>query len=330
MKQTTSISHTLLKTLIILTLVSPILSGCSQRTGQDENELSGTLTVSGAWALYPMMVRWGEKFGTLHPGVQFDISAGGAGKGMADVLAGAVDIGMVSREIYPEEIEQGAFWVATTMDAVVPTMNADNSNLALIQANGVTRATFQAVWLGQITTWGQVLNDSTVTEGIHVYTRSDACGAAATWAAYLGDYNQEDLQGVAVYGDPGLATAVSDDAMGIGYNNLNFAYDADTGRPVAKIQIVPIDLNENGQVDADESFYATKSDLTAAIADGRYPSPPARDLHLVTLGAPSELTNAFIEWVLTDGQAFVEETGYIRLTQQQLQAQFDKLEAGQN
>jgi phosphate transport system substrate-binding protein len=120
MKQTTSISHTLLKTLIILTLVSPILSGCSQRTGQDENELSGTLTVSGAWALYPMMVRWGEKFGTLHPGVQFDISAGGAGKGMADVLAGAVDIGMVSREIYPEEIEQGAFWVATTMDAVVP------------------------------------------------------------------------------------------------------------------------------------------------------------------------------------------------------------------
>jgi phosphate transport system substrate-binding protein len=331
MKQTTPISRILLKTLIILTLVSPILSGCSQRAaGQDENELSGTLTVSGAWALYPMMVRWGEEFGALHPDVQFDISAGGAGKGMADVLAGAVDIGMVSREIYPEEIEQGAFWVAVTMDAVVPTMNADNSNLAPIQANGVTRATFQAIWLGQIATWGQVLNDSTVTEDIHVYTRSDACGAAATWAAYLGDYKQEDLQGVAVYGDPGLATAVSDDAMGIGYNNLNFAYDADTGRPVAQLQIVPIDLNENGQVDADEDFYATKSDLTAAIADGRYPAPPARDLHLVTLDAPSELTKAFIEWVLTDGQAFVEETGYIRLTQQQLQAQFEKLEAGQN
>ncbi len=44
-----------------------------------------------------------------NPGVTFDISAGGAGKGMTDVLSSAVDIGMVSREIRPEEQEQGAF-----------------------------------------------------------------------------------------------------------------------------------------------------------------------------------------------------------------------------
>jgi phosphate transport system substrate-binding protein len=234
---------------------------------------------------------------------------------------------MVSREIYPEEIEQGAWWVAATMDAVVPTLNSDNPHLARIQAQGVTRETFAAIWMGQIKTWGEVIGDPTIEDEIHIYTRSDACGAAATWAAYLGDYKQEDLQGVAVYGDPGLATAVSEDPLAVGYNNLNFAYDADTDRPVAKIQIAPIDLDENGQVDEDEGFYATKPDLTAAIADGRYPAPPARDLHLVTLGAPDELTKTFIAWVLTDGQAFVGEVGYIQLSQEQLQTQLEKLNA---
>jgi phosphate transport system substrate-binding protein len=165
-----------------------------------------------------------------------------------------------------------------------------------------------------------------VSDEIHVYTRSDACGAAETWAAYLGDYRQEDLLGVAVYGDPGLAEAVSQDPLGIGYNNLNFAYDADTGRPVAGLEIIPLDLDGNSQVDADENFYAARSDLTTAIGDGRYPSPPARALNLVTKGQPGELALAFTRWVLTDGQAFVEETGYIPLAQTQLQAELEKLE----
>jgi phosphate transport system substrate-binding protein len=314
---------------LVVALVGLLLGGCWPWEAQlGEGELKGTLTISGAWALYPMVVRWGEEFHELHPDVDFDISAGGAGKGMADVLGGAVDIGMVSREIHREEIDQGAWWVAVAMDAVVPTMNGDNPHLAQVQAHGLTREMLKAIWLGEVKTWGEVISDSSVTDEIHVYTRSDACGAAETWAVYLGDYRQEDLQGVAVYGDPGLATAVSDDPLGVGYNNLNFAYDADTGRPVAKIQIIPIDRNENGQVDKDESFYATKTDLTAAIADGQYSSPPARALYLVTLGAPDGLTKAFIEWVLADGQAFVDETGYIHLSQAQLQEGVEKLKAG--
>jgi len=325
MKQTL---YTSPRCLAILALaISLSLSACCSDATQNEGELKGTLTVSGAWALYPMMVRWGEEFQAQHPGVQFDISAGGAGKGMADVLGGAVDIGMVSREVHPEEAAQGAWWVAVTMDAVLPTMNSDNPHLAQIQAQGLTRETLEAIWMGEIKTWGEVIDDPSITDEIHVYTRSDACGAAETWAVYLGDYKQEDLQGVAVYGDPGLATAVSEDALGVGYNNLNFAYDADTDRPVAKIHIMPIDRNENGQVDADESFYATKAELTAAIADGRYPAPPARALYLVTMEAPDALTKTFIEWVLTDGQAFVDETGYIQLSQVQLQDGLEKLKA---
>ena len=73
-----------------------------------------------------MMVKWGEEYQKLHPGVQFDISAGGAGKGMTDALGGQVDIGMVSREIKPEEEKQGAYWVSVVKDAVFPAVNEKN------------------------------------------------------------------------------------------------------------------------------------------------------------------------------------------------------------
>ena len=94
-----------------LALAALVLMGCSggrqkNRVIESESgtELHGTIQLSGAFALYPMAVRWAEEFKKMHPGVQIDISGGGAGKGMTDAISGVVDIGMVSREVYPEEI----------------------------------------------------------------------------------------------------------------------------------------------------------------------------------------------------------------------------------
>lgn len=165
---------------------------------------------------------------------------------------------------------------------------------------------------GGITIWGNMFGMKG-TDEIHVYTRSDACGAAETWAEYLGNHHQEDLQGVGVYGDPGLAEAVRKDPLGIGYNNLNYAYDVKTGEPVAGIRVIPIDLNGNGIIGEDEDFYENKFELMHAIVIGVYPSPPARDLYLVTKGKPTGLTKDFIVWCMTDGQKYVTETGYIPL-----------------
>ncbi|MEZ4519885.1 MAG: substrate-binding domain-containing protein [Chloroflexota bacterium] len=87
------------------------------------------LNVSGAFALFPMMTVWAEEYSAVTPSVTFDVQGGGAGKGMTDVLAGAVDIAMVSRDLRQEEIDQGAFGVPVTIDAVVPTVNANNPYL---------------------------------------------------------------------------------------------------------------------------------------------------------------------------------------------------------
>ena len=203
----------LLSFLLICLLLLVAAIGCSQTasSAQGDSDLSGTITISGAWALYPLVVRWGEEYQALHPGVQFDISAGGAGKGMADALSKAVDVGMVSREIYPAEVEKGAFGVPVAKDAVFPTVSAQNPVLEKLLQQGVTQPTFVDIFInGQVTSWGQVVSQPQITDPIHVFTRSDAAGAPATWAEYLGG-KQEDLLGVGVYGDPGLLEAVIKD-----------------------------------------------------------------------------------------------------------------------
>jgi len=287
-------------------------------------ELQGTLTISGAFALYPMMTRWGEEFQKLHPAVQFDLSAGGAGKGMTDAISGAVDIGMVSRDVTTDEEALGAYWVAVTKDAVFPSISDKNPVLSDLLAKGVKRDTLVKIFItGEIKTWGEVVGKPEVTDEIHVYTRSDACGAAEVWAKYLGG-KQEDLIGIGVFGDPGLLDAVVKDPLGIGYNNLNYAYDMSTGKPVADSMIIPIDMNENGQADADE-LLETKAEAVDAVATGKYPSPPARALNLVTKGKPSGLVKTFIEWILTDGQQFIGEVGYIQLTTDQLETSLQKI-----
>ena len=290
-----------------------------------EKQKANTLNLSGAFALYPMAVKWSEEYKKEHEEVRFNISAGGAGKGMADALTGTVDLGMFSREIAREEIEKGVWWVGLCTDAVLPTISADNPYLEALKERGVTKEEFTSLFIdGTITDWGDLLN-ADESKKIEVYTRSDACGAAGTWAKYLGG-TQEELKGVGIHGDPTLAEAVGKDPAGIGFNNTIFIYDIKTGKKRPGIEVIPIDLNRNGMVDPGEDFYDTFDAILKAIAAGAYPSPPARELYFVTKGKPQkQATLDFIRWVLTDGQKYIKEAGYVPIAQDKIDQYLDKL-----
>lgn len=279
----------------------------------NDSDLSGSVSVSGAFALYPLAVEWANVFQENHPGVRIDVSAGGAGKGMTDVINGMVDFAMMSRDIYDEEREKGAVDFIVGRDAVVADINADNPLLAEIRAHGITAEDAKKFWItGEYKTWGDFLGNGD-THPVHVYTRSDACGAAQTWAAWFGAV-QEDLGGTAVYGDPGIAQAVQNDVWGIGFNNMAYAYDATTGKPLAGLSIPPVDLDGNGSVSPDEDFYADKDLLIEAIKQDLYPAPPCRNLYLVSKEVPRDSAAlAFLHYVLQEGQKLNEPLGYVAI-----------------
>jgi len=314
--------------ILMLAFLSAIFVSCkhNDNSAASKDSLRGKLTISGAFALYPLTIRWAEEFRKIHPGVTINISAGGAGKGMADALSKMVDLGMYSKEVSSEERSKGAWSLACAKDAVLPVMNASNPLVKTIQAAGVTKDKFYGIFItGNVKTWGQLigLNDANAME---VFTRSDACGAADMWAKFMMNKKQEDLQGIGVNGDPGVADAVRKTIYGIGYNNLNFVFDVQSRKPYQGLSVIPIDINGNGKIDREEDFYHSIDEVMTAINDGRYPSPPARQLYFVSAGKPdNKLVLAFLNFILSDGQKFVNEAGYVRLKEDVIHSELNKL-----
>ena len=305
--------------LIYFIITVIVFSSCVSKKKKEQ-----TISISGAFALYPMVVKWSDEYKKGHPEVRFNISAGGAGKGMADALAGAVDLGMVSRDITEEEKQQGAWWIGLTKDAVLPTISAQNPYLQILKKQGLSRDKFRSIFIeGTVKNWGELLNAKNK-QPIEVYTRSDACGAADTWAKYLGG-KQEDLRGIGVFGDPGLAEVVVKDPSGIAFNNTIYIYDIKTGAKRPGLEVIPVDINGNGVIDPDEDFYESFEGVLKAIAEDAYPSPPARELYFVSKGKPSKQSVLdFIQWALTDGQQFTREAGYVPLSREKIITYIEK------
>lgn len=316
-----------LKTILVL-IVCVAVVGVVVYSFLGTNEK--TIKIEGAFALQPMMEKWAAEYQKIHPDIKIDINANGAGAGMRDALNGIADIGMVSRAINNSEISQGAFWVSVAKDAVVATMNADNPVKDILLARGVTKEQFKDIFIiGNISTWGQLVGDDSITDKIIVYTRSDACGAADTWAKYLGNYVQNDLGSgsgftgegatriAGVNGDNALVAAVQRDRFSIGYDNTGYVYTKkladNTVVPADGILPVPIDFNGNGTLDKNESVYENRSSMVDAIISGAFLSPPARVENLATLHSFSGIAKDFVRWILTDGQQYVLDAGYVPL-----------------
>lgn len=293
-----------MKKIINILLAISILFLIPNISFAQEKELKGTITLSGAWAIYPTAVAWAEVFQKKYPQVKIDISAGGAGKGAADAIAGLVDIGMVSREPDPSEIERGIIPIYILHDAVFPVLSENNPVIGAIFKKGVKKQTWIDIYIAGITTtWGAML-DEKIDKQIHVYTRSDSCGAAAAFAKYTGNKKQEDLKGVGVYGDPGLLEAVKRDPLGIGYSNFSYVFTRE-GKVINGMRLVPIDSNENGIADRDE-VYENREQAIKAIRSGRYPA--TRKNYFFVKGKPKGLVKEFIVFALSDeGVKIVDE-----------------------
>jgi phosphate transport system substrate-binding protein len=321
-------SH-LIKVVAVLQIVL-LLTACNTNPSGEQGrnkmgDLEGNISISGAFALYPLTAKWAEEFQKINPKVRIDISAGGAGKGMADALSGMVDLGMFSRGVTEAEKAQGCWWISVSKDAVLPTMNAANPWIDQILKKGITRDQFEKLYItGEILKWKELFTDG-VDKQINVYNRSDACGAAQMWGEFLGK-DQESLIGVGVYGDPGIADAVKNDIYGMGFNNVIYIYDLKSRKFYDKMAVIPIDLNSDGMIGEDENFYNTIDEISAAIKSGKYPSPPARDLYFVSKGKPTkQVVVEFIDWILTEGQKYVEEAGYVHLSQDKINKELTKL-----
>jgi len=304
------------------------LAGCTSLLSSD-----GSVRISGGVGPLPMVEVWADMYED-ETETTFDISGGGTGVGVSDLFGGQVDIAMMGRDPYEEEVEEGLFAVPMLIDTVVGTVNVDNPIFEEIQNRGMTRETLEDIFTREITDWGDVYDDVDADEEIEVYGRSDSSAAYEQWGDFLGgddhahtESELEDLADANHNGDQPVAEAIAGNENAISLNNINYVYDLESGELEGDVRPIPLDSDGDGLSD-EEDFYETRDEFLAAVEAGRYPAPPAREMFLASEGQFDEEAFEFVEWVLTDGQEHVRDNGYVPLEDDRLEEAQDNLAEG--
>jgi phosphate transport system substrate-binding protein len=321
------------KTLLLL-LCLILIPCCKPRSSVSNNDklpaesnssLSARFSISGAYALYPLVKIWSDDFMKSHPGVRIDVAQGGTGKGLEDLLAKKSQLAMISRSLTDSELAEGIWTVPVAKDGVAAIVNQKNPYIKRILDQGLSPEEFLKIFTRDNSlTWGELL-DTTRGEKISVFTRKDESGAAEVFAGFL-NKESTDLKGTGVEGDVEMIKSIQDNPLGIGFCNFSYAFNPSTGERVKDIQVVPADLDYDNKVDRKEMPFTNLEKAHRGLWLGLYPKNLCRELSIGSHGKPSDPAIVeFLRYVLSEGQDDVKEAGLCELNDVYVGYSLDKL-----
>jgi len=311
-----------------------MLPGCKPRKSvQNQDKLpagtgisiSGNFSISGAYALYPLVRKWSDVFMNIHPAVKIIVTPVGTGQGIDDLISKKSHLVMISRPLTDTEYEAGVWTVPVAKDGVAAIVNQKNPFIKRILDQGLSPAEFFKVFTSdKSVTWGELL-DTISKEKVFVFTRADESGAADIFAGFL-NIESIDLKGKMVTGDDEMIKSIQNNPLAIGFCNFSFAFDAVTGDKIKDIQIVPADLDYDNRIDRKEIPFSNLEKAHRGLWLGLYPKTLCRELSIGSLEKPTDLAVVeFLKYILTEGQKDVNASGLCELNNVYVGYSLDKL-----
>jgi phosphate transport system substrate-binding protein len=249
------------------------------------NTAAQKLVLTGSSTMAPLAGEIARRFESRHPGTRIDVQTGGSSRGINDVRNRTADVGMVSRDLKPEE--RGLRTHTIALDGVGIIVHASNPVVML------NRRQLIDIYTGKIVNWKEV---GGVNSPITVVNKAEGRSTLELFLNYLNLKNSE-VKPQVIIGDnsQGIKT-VAGNRNAIGYVSIGAAaYEAKHGTP---IKLLPLD-----------GVAAT----VANVRNGTFPL--SRPLNLVTQAVPGGLAREFIEFArsmevhdLVEAQYFVPVT----------------------
>jgi phosphate transport system substrate-binding protein len=142
---------------IIPLLIFLLVSGCPSRTGSEstasrteiKENLQGQITISGAYALFPLILNMSEDFMALHPGVKVVVTRMGTGEGITELLTKRTQLAMISRPLADEEINEGIWVIPVAKDGVAPIVNQENPYIENLLSQGLSPEEFMRLFTSE-------------------------------------------------------------------------------------------------------------------------------------------------------------------------------------
>jgi ABC-type phosphate transport system substrate-binding protein len=277
-----------------------------------ESPESVTISTNGSKFVAPLLEKWTQEYRKEHPEVAFNI-VDKADNASLSVVASQTNDNAESEKVV-------AF---TGRYALLPVGNA-GSPLAK-SSKGLSKKELKDL-LFEKDIFDEDDGSRKEKYKVNVYTRISNQGGTSVVLADFFKAEPSRIKGKKVYGDEAFVLkAIVKDSIGIAYTNLNYVFDLSTRKLNPAVSLLPLSVKSKLK----ERLYSADIDQVIALLETE-----EIDLIPVTAfglalenGNNSEATTSFIQWILTNGQQFNHELGFLQLDENTLAKQQSQLKA---
>ncbi len=284
--------------LIVLALLA-LLVGCSSPAPAPAETAVPVQTIVniGSDTMVNLALAWAEAYMQEHPEVRISVTGGGSGTGIAALINGTAHIANASRAMKPEEVETAR---ANGINPVEFAVALDAIAVVVHPSNPVDHLTLQQIsdiYTGKITNWKEVGGED---RPIVLLSRESNSGTYVYFLEHvvrLGNPKSDLLfspDTLLMPSSEGISTEVRQNPNAIGYDGLGYV------TPDQKVIAVGRDPGGPFVLPSVET-----------VNDGTY--PVSRPLYMYTAGEPTGVVKAYLDWILTEGQAIVPTLGFVPL-----------------
>ena len=248
------------------------------------------LKISGSTSVLPIVQKAAESFMETHGNYDIQVSAGGSGAGITAIGAKTVDIGMSSRDLKAEEMQNYPDLVQHYIadDGIAVIVNPANKNQVM------TLSAIKDIFSGATLKWQKVGASMNPDDIVCVGRESTSGTREYFYESVMGKTNfiptllEKNSNGA-------VAQTVAQTPGAIGYVSLGYLGTDN--------KIVPLAIQNNTTIVAPS---------VASVQDRSYPI--WRQLYLFTNGQPSPAAKEFIDYLFSpDGQKDVLDAGGVPL-----------------
>ena len=266
---------------------------------------------------------WTDEFCSLNPNVKIEV-INATVSSMTNILIKGRNLCFSSNENYSLVNDELIWKVVIGRDVIVPIININNPFLDEIYKLGISTEEFAQFFKNpEKQNWGTLLNNGQNVP-VNYYMINDE--SINSGVAIFLNLNQNVIDGIIAENVEELVSSIQKDPYAIGFTRLGNIFDMSNQSIVENIELLPIDKNGNGEIDYVEKIYDDLNVLSRGVWIGKYPRALYNNIYSVSHTKPTnEIEMAFLKWVLTDGQQFMNPNGYSDLVLTERQTKVDLL-----
>ncbi|MDR1879537.1 MAG: substrate-binding domain-containing protein [Tannerellaceae bacterium] len=302
--------------LIVVACAALAVTGVSaeNKAGSDKQEV---IYIKSVKFVTPLLNQWISEYAKVKPGIKIVVADKNTGTEEADIQ-------LLISDSERENLQEGAYYSSVGRYAVLPVAGKDNPLLDDFGKKRLNAKRLKELFFEKDDLVKHYDAAEKEKYNATVYSGNNPSSVSHAFASHFG-FQPGNLKGKKISGDDiYLINAIQKDEKGVSINNLAYLYDVHSRRLKQEIAILPLDLKKEQNAVLETADLDQLIDLLESKSIDLI---PVEEISLVFHNDINPAVKEFLQWILSEGQAYNHRFGFLNLDEKRLAQQKEELKA---